>query len=326
MATYSVPTSTSHPVRLDPHTVAVLLGGPSAEREISLASGAAVAQAMRERGHHVIEIDPQGIDLQHYDWSGIDVAFLALHGKFGEDGTIQTLLDKLGVVYTGSDAEASRLGFSKSAAKERFFHWGIPTPQYVLIHQSDTAQRIQQQAQTLGYPLVIKPDTQGSSLGVSIVRSPDDLAAALTKCFHLDAFGLMESFVAGTEWTVGMLDDTVLPAIQITTPHEFFDFSAKYADEATGYHFEFQVTSDVVRRVEQVAQLACRAIGTRGLARVDMIVDGAGRPWILEVNTIPGLTDHSLVPKAAAQLGWDFGELCDRALIGALHRSQARAV
>lgn len=324
MATFEFPRLTTEPRPLTPLSVAVLAGGDSAERVISLASGEAVTRALTERGHTVTVVDPAQVDLQSFDWSGLDVAFLALHGRNGEDGSIQELLEKAEMPYTGSDAAASRLGFSKSATKERFFQNSVPTPQYVLIHESDTAERILAHARSLGFPLVVKPDTQGSSLGVSIVRSADELPQALTKCFHYDAFGILEPLISGTEWTVGMLDETVLPLIQITTDRAFFDYDAKYHDETTGYCFDFDVTTDVVKSIERAARAACQSIGTRGLARVDMILDRFRQPWVLEVNTIPGLTDHSLVPKAAARIGLSLGELCERAIQSCLRTSAPR--
>ena len=323
MATYSIPPAHVEFRRSGPLKVAVLLGGDSAEREISLVSGRCVSQALRERGHHVVEIDPKSIDLNRYDWSDVQVAFLALHGKFGEDGQVQSILEILGVPYTGSDSEASRVGISKSATKERITQHGVSTPPYVLIHESDSPERILGHAKSIGFPLVVKPDTQGSSLGVSIVQNEDELLRALPVCFSLDAFGVLEKAIIGTEWTVGMLDECILPPIQITTDRQFFDFEAKYNDDGTGYRFDYSVTSDVVRRVELVAQTACRALGTKGVARVDIMLDREQQPWVLEINTIPGLTDHSLVPKAAARMGWSFGELCERAIESCLRLTAA---
>lgn len=306
-------------------TIAVLLGGISAEREISLRSGAAVIRALESLEHTVIPLDPAQVELRRYDWTGVDAVFIALHGQFGEDGQVQALLDEAGMAYTGSGIQASRLGFSKSAAKERFLQHHVPTPSYVLIHESDTAEGILEQARSLGFPLVVKPDTQGSSLGVSIVHSPDELPAALTRCFHLDSYGILESAIVGTEWTVGLLDDLVLPPIQIETPREFFDYEAKYSDEETKYLFDFDVRGDVVRRIELVSRNACRALETRGLARVDVMLDKFLRPWVLEINTVPGLTDHSLVPKAAARMGISFPELCERAIQSCLDPVSRRA-
>lgn len=325
MATYSIPPAHIEFRPAGPWKIAVLAGGDSAEREVSLASGSHVSMALRGQGHRVIDIDPKFVDLSRYDWSEVDVAFLALHGKFGEDGHVQGILELLGIPYTGSDAETSRIGISKSATKERLSQHGVPTPPYVLIHESDAPERVLAHANTLGFPLVVKPDTQGSSLGVSIVQAADELLCALPKCFALDSFGVIEKAIIGTEWTVGMLDESILPPIQITTNRQFFDFHAKYQDDATGYQFDFDVTSDVVRRIELTAQNACRALGTRGLARVDIMLDEQQQPWVLEINTIPGLTDHSLVPKAAAQLGWTFGELCERSISSCLKLAAVQA-
>jgi D-alanine-D-alanine ligase len=259
-------------------------------------------------------IDPRQVDLAHVHWSEFDVAFLALHGTFGEDGEIQALLEGWGVPYTGSNSETSRLAFSKSAAKERFLLSAVPTPAYVLIHESDDATRIERQAKKLGYPLVVKPDSQGSSLGVSIVRSPDELPRALTRCFHYDRFGILERFVDGTEWTVGLLDQMVLPPIQIETPRGFFDYEAKYADDATQYVFDSDVPPHAIAAIAEVGHRAAEVLGTQGMARVDIRLDKYLQPWVLEVNTIPGMTSHSLVPKAAARIGIEFGELCERTI------------
>jgi D-alanine-D-alanine ligase len=309
---------------LEPLHVAVLSGGESSEREISLKSGASVIRALTERGHAVITVDPAETDLMHYDWASIDAAFIALHGRFGEDGQVQRILEELEVPYTGSGVQASRLAYSKSASKERFLQHHVPTPPYVLIHESDSAGRIQQQASSLGYPLVVKPDTQGSSLGVSIVHSPDELSAALTRCFHLDAFGILESCIVGAEWTVGLVDDQVLPPIQIETSRPFFDYQAKYKDDDTVYRFDFEAPEEVVHRITRSARDACVALETAGLVRVDVMLDRFQRPWVLEVNTVPGLTDHSLVPKAAGRAGLTLGELCEQTLRSCLQAVRDR--
>lgn len=310
--------------RLAALRVAVLAGGNSPERPISLASGQAVSAALASRGHIVVDLDPADVDLACYSWEGIDAAFLALHGPFGEDGQVQQILEAAGIPFTGSDSVTSQLAFSKSASKERFLQQGVSTPSYVLIHESDDAARMQQHARMLGYPLAVKPDGQGSSLGVSIVHSPDELAQALTRCFHYDSFGILEAAIPGTEWTLGLLDDEPLPLIQIQTPHAFFDYQAKYEDEATQYVFEFDLPGNVVQAIETAGRRACEALGTRGLVRVDIRVDRLHRPWILEVNTIPGLTDHSLVPKAAARAGIDFAMLCELAVQRCLASAVAR--
>lgn len=303
-----------------PHTpwrIALLAGGDSEERAVSLRSGAAVQSALASRGHVVIPLDPAEIDLESIDWRQFDVAFLALHGRFGEDGQVQQILDQVGIPYTGSDAATSRLAFSKSAAKERLSQFGVATPAYVLIHYADDIARIRRMVAQIGYPLVVKPDSQGSSLGVTIVRRQEDLAAALTHCFQYDSFGVVEQFIAGTEWTVGLLDDLVLPPIQIETVREFYDYHAKYDDDATQYRFDTDNPRAVLSQIAEMGMEACRALQTRGMARVDLRLDEQNQPWVLEVNTIPGMTDHSLVPKAAARMGIDFAEFCERTIAAA---------
>jgi D-alanine-D-alanine ligase len=220
----------------------------------------------------------------------------------------------LEVPYTGSGVQASRLAYSKSASKARFLQHQVPTAPFVLIHESDSAARILHHASSLGFPLVVKPDTQGSSLGVSIVRSPDELPAALTRCFHLDAFGILESCIVGEEWTVGLVDEDVLPLIQIETNRAFFDYQAKYKDDQTVYRFDFEATPEVIDKITRSALDACVALETKGLVRVDVMLDKFQRPWVLEVNTVPGMTDHSLVPKAAERAGMTLGDLCEHTL------------
>ncbi|MFN0198686.1 MAG: D-alanine--D-alanine ligase [Planctomycetaceae bacterium] len=301
-----------------PYRVAVLAGGLSAEREISLKSGASVVRALTVRGHRAQLVDPRDVDLTQFPWQTVDIAFLALHGTFGEDGHVQRQLAELGVRFTGSDADASQLAMSKSAAKERFHQYHVPTPTSVLVHQADDFEHVRRLAERIGYPLFVKPDAQGSSLGVTQVRSPDQLAAALALCFQFDTFALLEAAIQGTEWTVGMLDREPLPLIEIRTPREFFDYHAKYEDDATEYLFEFSIPTSVVQAINKAAVTACEAISTSGLVRVDLRLDRRNDPWVLEINTIPGLTDHSLIPKAAARVGMSLGQLCERTIILAL--------
>ena len=294
--------------------VAVLAGGDSEERTISLQSGAAVHAALTARGHLALHLDPSVVDLAGVDWRPFDVAFLALHGLFGEDGQVQQLLDEAGIPFTGSRATASRLAFSKSAAKECFLRSGVPTPAYALLHYTDDVDRIRRVTEEIGYPLVVKPDSQGSSLGISIVHSASEVAAALKLCFEYDSFAVVERAIMGTEWTVGLLDELVLPLIQIETKREFFNWHAKYEDDDTCYLFDSPIHASVASSIEAAARDACQALGTSGLMRVDLRLDHAHQPWVLEVNTVPGFTSHSLVPKAAARMGIDFGELCERAI------------
>jgi D-alanine-D-alanine ligase len=304
--------------------VALLAGGDSDEAVISRRSGVAVQQALTSRGHIVVPLDPAYVDLASLDWRTFDVAFIALHGRFGEDGQVQELLEQVGMPYTGSRAAASRLCFSKSATKERLLQYGLPTPDYVLVHSSDPRERLLQMVQELGSPLVIKPDAQGSSLGVTITPDTGRWEAAFETCFQYDSFGLIERYIPGTEWTVGLLDELILPPIQIETPHHFYDYTAKYSADDTRYVFDDDPNSAVREAVEEVAIATCRALGTSGLVRVDLRVDADGQPWVLEVNTIPGLTDHSLVPKAAAHLGIEFAELCERSIRAVLRSNVPR--
>lgn len=301
-----------------PFRIALLAGGISAEREISLQSGKAVQRALTLRGHRVTFVDPQDVDLDTFPWQTVDVAFLALHGTYGEDGHVQRQLAELGVPFTGPDADASQLAMSKSAAKERFHQFHVPTPASVLVHQRDDAVHTHRQAERIGYPLFVKPDAQGSSLGVTQVHSVDALAGALANCFQFDQFALLEATIAGTEWTVGVLNRTPLPLIEIRTPREFFDYHAKYEDDATEYIFEFSLPTNVVQAIERAAVNACEALGTSGLVRVDLRLDRDNQPWVLEINTIPGLTDHSLIPKAAARVGLSLGKLCEQTVVMAL--------
>lgn len=303
-----------------PHwRVAVLAGGESAERDISLYSGDAVAQALRLGGHEVQRIDPlQIVDLRTVDWLEFDVAFIALHGSFGEDGQVQEILDRLDVPYTGSDALSSRTAFSKAEAKELFLASEIPTPDYHLLVAGASESMLRRVAEQVGYPLVVKPDRQGSSLGISLVMEAAQLLPAWEKACKFDSRILVEQAILGSEWTVPLLDDQVLPVIQIGTRSPIFDYHAKYVDERTTYSFSSNTPLSVVRTIEDAARRACQRIGTRGLCRVDLRLDHANCPWVLEVNTIPGMTDHSLVPKAAARLGWTMTELCERAIESAL--------
>lgn len=313
------------PVSLSPLRVAVLLGGDSAEREISLQSGEAVSQAIAGQGHSVVQVDPVDTDLDAFDWNSIDVAFLALHGTFGEDGGVQEILEHHRVAFTGSNSVASRLAFSKLAAKEAFAQNGIPTPPAISFSAPFEGGRdVAVEATRLGYPVVVKPDAQGSSIGVTIVRNEAELGEAIENCLAVSEFGLIEKAIEGSEWTLGVIDEDPIPLIQISTDRGFFDFTAKYEDDGTGYHFDANIDPATASRIEAAGLAACRALGTTGIARADIMLDSDGNPWVLEVNTIPGMTDHSLVPKAAEQIGLSLGELCDIVLARTLAQAGRR--
>lgn len=292
--------------------VVVLAGGTSPERDVSLQGGQAVSAALEARGLETAWLDPAEMGVAEFSWRAGDVAFLVLHGEFGEDGQVQTLLETLGIPYTGSDAQASKIAFSKSATKERLQLAHIPTPDSVVINAADSFDFILQRAKALGFPLVVKPDTQGSSLGVSIVFEPNHLPAALSNCFELDHYGLMETYIPGSEWTVGLWNHLPLPPICIETPRGFYDYAAKYTDDGTQYHLEAKAPPALLEGMKRIAARVGRAVGTSGIARVDFRLDDKLHPWVLEVNTIPGMTDHSLIPKAAAKMGLEFPALCEQ--------------
>jgi D-alanine-D-alanine ligase len=288
-----------------PRTITVMLGGSSEEREVSLRTGVAVARALRTLGHTVLELDPQGDD-----WSlpaETDVVFLALHGTFGEDGTVQRRLDELGVPYTGCDEEASRVAFDKILTKQRCLEADIPTPRYLELRDPDSAW-----PETWQPPVVLKPVRQGSSVGLEFVNRIEDWPRALAEAFRHDHRVLLEERITGQETTVGILDGRPLPVVEIRPRQGGYDYRNKYTVGATEYLCPAPLSPDATREVQQAALAAFRAIGGRDYARVDVMVDEAARPWVLEVNTLPGMTETSLLPKAAAAAGLSYSDLCQR--------------
>lgn len=307
-----------------PWRVAVLYGGTSAERTISLISGECVAAALESAGHVVELIDPARDDLAEVPWSRFDACFIALHGGAGEDGRIQRRLELLRVSYTGSGPAASRLAMSKSSSKERFVQAGVVTPPYVLFHGDDPLSAVAEKIAPLRYPVVVKPDSQGSSLGVGLCRSRDELALRIAESRRYEDYLLAEQYVRGREFTVGLLGRDPLPVLEIVTPRGWFDYDAKYESVTTAYGFADDLFPGTVSELEQAAVSAAESLGTSGLVRVDMLLDRAGEPWVLEVNTVPGLTDHSLAPKAAAHAGMDMAALCEWMVLDCLHTEAAR--
>lgn len=298
----------SHPLR-----VAVLLGGDSSEREISLASGTCVAQALRDAGHHVETIDPAEVELAHVNWRQSDVAFIALHGGAGEDGRVQKTLERHGVPYTGSGPAASALAMCKSAAKQRWVETGVPTPNFVLGHVVEPVATLVERAHEIGFPLIVKPDNQGSSLGVSLVHNPNQLVRAVTDCRRYDPCTLAERYVAGREFTLSLIDSRPLPLIEIVTGGVVFDYDAKYHHDRspTKRCLDTDLSDEQIDLVEQTAAAAAESLGTEGLVRVDLILGADDQPFVLELNTSPGMTDESLVPMAAAHAGLSMPKLCD---------------
>ncbi len=291
-----------------------MLGGPSAEREVSLRSGAAVAQALRSLGHHVTELDPRTPD-----WvlpQGTQVVFLALHGTYGEDGTVQQRLEELEVPYTGCDAQASRIGFDKLLSKERFLTAKVPTARFAVLSSAD-------KGWPSGWkpPVVLKPARQGSSVGLQFVDHASDFGEALARALRHDSQVLMEERIAGRETTVGILGDQTLPVVEVRPRSGAYDYQSKYTSGSTEYLCPAPFEPATTARIQAAGLAAFKAIGGRDYSRVDVMVRPDGEPIVLEVNTLPGMTETSLLPKAAAAAGLNYGQLCQRMVDLALQRA-----
>jgi D-alanine-D-alanine ligase len=298
--------------------VAVLMGGPSMEREVSLRSGTAVVGALSDAGMNVTAVDVRG---PHFALPAhTDVAFVALHGTFGEDGGVQQVLEARGVRYTGSGVQASALAFDKSAAKGIFQAHGVPSPSGVTLARGDSIESL---LGVMALPLVVKPSRQGSSVGVHLVRDASELEAACADAWRYDAHILVEEFVKGRELTVGLFDGVALPVVEVRPRGEVFTYDAKYTKGATEYQVPAPITSLESLQAQEWARRAHDALGCRDYSRVDLIMDEDGRMVVLEVNTIPGFTETSLVPKAARAAGLEFKTLCGRLVEMALARPSA---
>ena len=293
--------------------IVVMLGGPSAEREVSLRSGAAVAKALRSLGHEVHELDPR--DESWVLPSGTDVVFLALHGTYGEDGTVQRRLDELGALYTGCDAEASRIAFDKVLTKQRCVKAGVPMAKFLVVNSEKAPLPKGWQP-----PLVVKPVRQGSSVGLQFVERIEDWQRALTEALKFDSEVLVEEKIAGRETTVGILGGEPLPVLEIRPKEGSYDYKNKYTAGCTEYFCPAEFDSATTKRIQAAALGAFQAIGGRDYARVDVMVRGGGEPVVLEVNTLPGMTETSLLPKAAAAAGLNYAQLCQRMVDLALKR------
>lgn len=293
-----------------------MLGGPSAEREVSLRSGAAVSQALRALGHTVCELDPRDDS-----WSldpGTDVVFLALHGTYGEDGVVQRRLEALGVPYTGSDAEGSRLAFDKVLTKQRCLAAGVPTPRFTVLEAIVSTWPDGWQP-----PVVLKPVRQGSSVGLQFVDRAEELPAALEAALAYDTQVLVEARIPGREATVGILGQEALPIIEVQPRQGVLDYHNKYTKGATEYHLPGRFDPPTSARIQAAALGAFRAVGARDYARVDVMVTDAGEPFVLEVNTLPGMTELSLLPMAGRAAGYSFSALCQKMIDLALEHPEA---
>lgn len=309
--------------------VGVVMGGSSGEREVSLRSGTAVAEALEARGHEVVRItlgDDFGAQLlSTLRKSRVEAVFLALHGRLGEDGCVQGLLELARVPYTGSSVLASALAMDKLKAKEMFRLHNVPTPPYYTVHAGDDREDLEGLHGSFGFPAVVKPRGEGSSLGVTKVGSLAELAPALDRAFELDDTAIVERFVSGTEINVGILDGKVLGAIEIAPKSGFYDYEAKYTPGMTEYFMPARLSQTRYRGVLNLAERAARALGCTGAVRVDLLVTSGENEYVLEVNTLPGMTQTSLLPKIAAEAGYDFGALCEAILDSArLHQPTRR--
>ncbi len=292
--------------------IVVLKGGRSSEREVSLDSGECIANALRALGHNVLEVVVNDHSLNGFGGFRPDIAFVALHGGFGEDGGMQALLEARGIPYTGSGVEASKLAMNKVASKELFFAAGVPTPEYFGVTGSAPSSSHRALAERLGFPVVVKPVAEGSSVGVTIVTEMEGLEAGLKDAFVYGGEAMIEKFVPGREMTVGILDGRALPVVEIVPKGGYYDYHAKYKAEDTEYLTEFELDSGVYRAMQEACVNAHNALGCKVFSRVDVRLDPANNFFVLEVNTIPGFTSHSLLPKAAKAAGIDFGDLCQR--------------
>jgi D-alanine-D-alanine ligase len=301
---------------MESRKIGVLLGGASSEREISLKTGEAVLAALQSRGHDAVPIYvDKDVDVALRQ-ERIDVAFVALHGRWGEDGCIQGLLEMLGIPYTGSDVMASALAMHKGKAKELFRLHNLPTPAYYTLVASDAVD-LPGLHGDFGFPCVVKPMREGSSVGVTSCGDLDELASAIERALRFDDEILVERFITGKEVSVAILEDRALGAVEVAPKRGFYDYANKYTRGATEYFVPPRLSPERYRGVLAQALRAHEALGCRGATRVDMMISESGNEFILEVNTVPGLTPTSLLPKIADHAGISFPELCEMMLAGA---------
>ena len=287
--------------------VAVLMGGFSSEREVSLNSGAAIVAALQSRGIDAHPFDPKAQDIVQLKALGFQTAFNTLHGTYGEDGTVQGLLEALGVPYTGCGVMASAIGMDKYRTKLVWQGLALPVPEFAVLHDNSDFAAIERE---LGLPLFVKPAVEGSSVGVVKVKETCSLQAAYQSVKHLHGENLAESFIGGGEYTCAVLNGQALPSIHIIPATEFYDYEAKYTRDDTVYQCPSDLNEADEALMRSLSVRAFAAIGGQGWGRVDFLKDTDGKLYLLEVNTLPGMTGHSLVPKAAAQSGLSFADLC----------------
>lgn len=298
--------------------VAVLMGGVAAEREVSLKSGRAVLEALLNKGVDAVGLDVGERLIEPLLRQRYDRVFNIIHGRGGEDGVLQGALEALGIPYTGSGVLASALSMDKLKTKLCWIGAGLPTPGWMRLRTEDDLTAC---AETLGFPVIVKPAQEGSSIGMSRAESLRELREAWQRASQYNCPVFAETWITGTEYTAGLLDGQPLPLIRLETPHSFYDFDAKYRAETTRYHCPCGLASETEIHLQNLAVQACEVLGVAGWARVDLLVDDRGSPWLIEVNTVPGMTDHSLVPMAARVAGLEFDDLVWRILETSLRRA-----
>lgn len=291
--------------------IGVLAGGSSNERDISLSSGRAIHDALLGEGLDSIFLDVKNDISEIIEKNCIDIAFIALHGRLGEDGTAQRMLENAGIPYTGSGVEASVAALDKAASKDIFIRNLIPVPRYMVLVKG---RPYPHDCDKLGMPIVVKPHLEGSSIGLSVVRDKNLLSGAIDKAFEYGDKVILEEYIDGRELTVGILNDEALPVIEIVPKNKVYDYNAKYIDSATKYLVPAPISEDISAKARRLGILAHRALGCRSFSRVDMMMAPSGDIFVLEVNTIPGMTERSLLPKAAQATGLRFNSLCVKIL------------
>lgn len=296
--------------------IGVLMGGLSREREISLKTGTAILKALHEKGY-----DVHGMDVGHdiagaLIWEKIECAFIALHGRFGEDGAIQGMLELMRIPYTGSGVLASALAMHKIVSKKIFLCEKIPTPSYEVFYRREIEKNLKRGI-PLPLPVVVKPAREGSTIGISVVRKEEEFLPALKQAGECDEEILVEEFMKGKEITVGILDETPLPIIEIAPRSGFYDYRSKYTKGETQYIIPARLPEEKYLQAQEVSLKAFKTLGCSGCVRVDVMTDGDGNPFVIDVNTMPGMTETSLVPQAARHAGISFGDLAERILLGA---------
>ena len=292
--------------------VTVLMGGPSSERQISLKSGKAVADALEQMGHDVVRADIGPSDLSALEREKLDVVFPALHGQFGEDGKVQAIMEQRALRYCGSGPSASRLAMDKMDSKWRFLQAGLPAADGGLIDRSTKPAARERLLDRLGVPVVVKAIDQGSTLDVVVAGDKKVREGAIERLIEKYGRCMAERFMPGREFTVGVLGEQALPVIEIVTPSGIFDFESKYESGQTQYLLDIDLPAKTYKQMQWIGLQAHRVLGCRDFSRVDIRLDAQGKPFVLEINTIPGLTSRSLLPMAAAKAGIEFGQLCDR--------------